>query len=139
MSMKRSPLPIRSRGLQPIQPASRMNGWLSSRAGISCSSAFDLQKASSWALVAEPETWVLVLDGHAAIGLATVSIGQAIFVGGDRSSIEVGADGLTALIAYPASRPIVSLLQRLSEPSTQLPQPTGPDNPKWTAPAEAST
>lgn len=99
----------------------------------------DLQKASSWALVAEPETWVLVLDGHAAIGLATVSIGQAIFVGGDRSSIEVGADGLTALIAYPASRPIVSLLQRLSEPSTQLPQPTGPDNPKWTAPAEAST
>ena len=99
----------------------------------------DLQEASSWALVAEPETWVLVLDGHAAIGLATVSIGQAIFVGGDRSSIEVGANGLTALIAYPAARPIDSLLQRLCEPSTQLAQPAAPDDPKWTALAEART
>ena len=99
----------------------------------------DLQEASSWALVAEPETWVLVLDGHAAIGLATASIGQAIFVSGDRSSIEVGANGLTALIAYPAARPIDSLLQRLCEPLTQLAQPAAPDDPKWTALAEART
>jgi mannose-6-phosphate isomerase len=97
----------------------------------------DLQAASSWALVAEPETWVLVLDGHAAIGLATVSTGQAVFVGGGRSSIEVGTNGLTALIAYPASRPIVSLLQRLCEPSTQPGQPTALDDPKWAALAEA--
>ena len=47
-----------------------------------------------------------------------VSIGQAMFVGGGRSSIEVGTNGLTALIAYPAARPIDSLLQRLCEPST---------------------
>jgi mannose-6-phosphate isomerase len=99
----------------------------------------DLQEASSWALVAEPETWVLVLDGHAAIGLATVSIGQAMFVGGGRSSIEVGTNGLTALIAYPAARPIDSLLQRLCEPLTQLIQPAAPDDPKWTALAEART
>jgi mannose-6-phosphate isomerase len=99
----------------------------------------DLQEASSWALVAEPETWFLVLDGHAAIGLATASIGQAIFVGGDRSSIEVGANGLTALIAYPSARPIDSLLQRLCEPLTQLAQPAAPDDPKWTAQAEART
>jgi mannose-6-phosphate isomerase len=99
----------------------------------------DLQEASSWALVAEPETWVLVLDGHAAIGLATVSIGQTVFAGGGRSSIEVGANGLTALIAYPAARPIVSLLQRLSEPSTQPVQPAAPDDPKRTALAEART
>ena len=99
----------------------------------------NLQEASSWALVAEPETWVLVLDGHAAIGLATVSVGQAVFAGGGRSSIEVGANGLTALIAYPAARPIVSLLQRLSEPSTQPVQPAAPDDPKRTALAEART
>jgi mannose-6-phosphate isomerase len=97
----------------------------------------DLQEASSWALDAELETWILVLDGHAAIGLATVSIGQAIFIGGDRSSLEVGANGLTALIAYPAARPIDSLLQRLCEPSTQPAQPAAPDDPKWTALAEA--
>jgi mannose-6-phosphate isomerase len=99
----------------------------------------DLPAASSWALVAEPETWVLVLDGHAAIGLATVSIGQAMFVGGGRTSIEVGTNGLSALIAYPAARPIDSLLQRLCEPLTQLTQTAAPDDPKWTALAEVRT
>jgi mannose-6-phosphate isomerase len=99
----------------------------------------DLREASSWALLAEPETWILVLDGHAAIGLAMVSIGQAMFVGGGRSSIEVGTNGLAALIAYPAARPIDSLLQRLCEPSTQLIQSAAPDDPKWTALAEART
>jgi mannose-6-phosphate isomerase len=99
----------------------------------------DLPAASSWALVAEPETWVLILDGHAAIGLATVSIGQAMFVGGGRTSVEVGTNGLTALIAYPAARPIDSLLQRLCEPLSQLIQPAAPDDPKWAALAEART
>jgi mannose-6-phosphate isomerase len=78
----------------------------------------DLPKGSSWALLAEPETWILVLDGHAAIGLTAVSIGQAAFVAGGRTSIEVGINGLTALVAYPATAPIGSLLQRLGEPST---------------------
>jgi mannose-6-phosphate isomerase len=79
---------------------------------------FDLPKGSSWALLAELETWILVLDGHAAIGLTAVSIGQAAFVGGGRTSIEVGINGLTALVAYPAAAPIGSLLQRLGEPSS---------------------
>ena len=83
----------------------------------------ELPEGSSWALLAEPETWMLVLGGHAAIGLSAVSIGQAIFVGGGRTSIEVGASGLSALIAYPASHPVVSLLQSLGE------QPGKPDNP----------
>jgi mannose-6-phosphate isomerase len=78
----------------------------------------DLPAGSSWALLPEPETWVLVLDGHAAVGLTAVSAGQAIFAGGGRSSIEVGANGLTALVAYPATAPVASLLQGLGEPST---------------------
>jgi mannose-6-phosphate isomerase len=77
----------------------------------------ELPAGSSWALLADPETWILVLDGHAAIGLAAASIGQTIFVGGGRSSIEVGPEGLSALIAYPAARPLDALLQRLGEPS----------------------
>ena len=77
----------------------------------------DLPEGSSWALLAEPETWILVLDGHAAIGLAALSAGEAIFAAGGRSSIEVGANGLTALVAYPATAPVASLLQRLGEPS----------------------
>jgi mannose-6-phosphate isomerase len=66
-------------------------------------------------MLAEPETWMLVLDGHAAIGLAAASIGEAVFIGGGRTRIEVGTNGLSALIAYPASRPIDDLLQRLGE------------------------
>jgi len=80
----------------------------------------DLPAGSSWALLAERETWMLLLDGHAAIGLKAVSIGQAIFVSGDRTSIEVGASGLSALVAYPGAAPVAALLQTLGEPSTGL-------------------
>ena len=90
----------------------------------------ELPESSSWALLAESETWILVLGGHAAIGLTAASIGQAVFVGGGRSSIEVGADGLSALIAYPANRPIDSLLQALGE------QPASPVNPAAFVPAQ---
>jgi len=81
---------------------------------------FELPKGSSWALIAERETWILVLDGHAAIGLAAVSAGQAIFASGGRASIEVGANGLTALVAYPSTAPVASLLQALGDKSTSL-------------------
>lgn len=85
---------------------------------------FDLPAGSSWALVAEQETWMLVLDGRAAIGLKAISVGQAVFANGGRSSIEVGVNGLTALVAYPAAAPITGLLQTLGEPSAGLPART---------------
>ncbi len=100
---------------------------------------FDLPGGSSWALQGEPETWMLVLDGHAAIGLATVAIGQAVFLGGGRTSIEVGANGLTALVAYPAAAPIASLLQTLGEPAKN-PVPSIPGAlPELTDLSEART
>ena len=99
----------------------------------------DLPAGSSWALLADSETWVLALDGHAAIGLAALSVGQAIFAGGGRASIEVGANGLTALVAYPASGPIGSLLHRLSGQSTRPVQPVAADLAKLTGLAEAHT
>ena len=55
----------------------------------------DLSANTSWALNTDRETWFLVLDGHAAIGLAAASVGEAIFMGDDRASIEVGADGFS--------------------------------------------
>jgi mannose-6-phosphate isomerase len=97
----------------------------------------ELPEGSSWALLAEPETWILVLDGHAAIGLTAASIGQAIFVGGGRTSIEVGINGLITLIAYPASRPINSLLQRLGEQPDDPANPAAPAVPQIAGPAEA--
>ena len=99
----------------------------------------ELPEGSSWALLAEPETWIVVLDGHAAIGLAALSIGQAVFVAGGRTSIEVGINGLTALVAYPASAPIGSLLQRLGEPSTNLPPPAAAAVSQLTGLAQALT
>ena len=64
----------------------------------------ELLEGSSWVLFAEPDTWIFLLDGHAIIGLAAASIGETIFIAGGRTSIEVGNNGLSALIAYPASR-----------------------------------
>jgi mannose-6-phosphate isomerase len=90
-------------------------------------------------LLAEAETWILVLDGHAAIGLATASIGQAIFVGGGRTSIEVGVNGLAALVAYPANVPVGSLLQRLGEPSANPVPQAAMAVPQLTGLAEAQT
>jgi mannose-6-phosphate isomerase len=97
----------------------------------------ELPESSSWALGADPETWILILDGHAAIGLAAASVGEAIFVGGGRTSIEVGVDGLTALVAYPATAPIGSLLQPLGEPSTNPPSSVARELPQLTGLATA--
>jgi mannose-6-phosphate isomerase len=97
----------------------------------------ELPEGSSWALLAEAETWVLALDGHAAIGLIAVSKGQAVFIGGGRTSIEVGNNGLTALIAYPASRPIDSLLQRLGEQPGKPVTPATSSVAQFADPAEA--
>ena len=74
----------------------------------------DLSANTSWALNADRETWFLVLDGRAAIGLAAASVGEAIFIGDDHASIEVGPDGFSSLIAYPGPDPISSLLQDLA-------------------------
>jgi mannose-6-phosphate isomerase len=97
----------------------------------------ELPEGANWALLADSETWVLALDGHAAIGSAALSVGQAIFVGGGRASIEVGAGGLTALVAYPASGPIGSLLQRVTGRSTTPVQPVAAELAKLTGLAEA--
>ena len=75
----------------------------------------ELPAGSSWALFPDPETWILTLDGQAAIGSTAASMGQAIFIDGGRTIIEVGNGGLSALLAYPANRPIDVLLQRLCD------------------------
>jgi mannose-6-phosphate isomerase len=75
----------------------------------------DLLANTGWALATDRETWFLVIEGHAAIGLAAASAGEAIFMGDDRASIEVGADGFSGLIAYPGPDPVAPLLQDLSQ------------------------
>jgi mannose-6-phosphate isomerase len=79
----------------------------------------DLPAASNWTLDADRETWILVVEGHARIGLTNATIGDAIFVEADRAGVEVGPDGMSGLIAYPGPDPVISLLQDSGERMTK--------------------
>ncbi|MEA2795938.1 MAG: mannose-6-phosphate isomerase, partial [Bradyrhizobium sp.] len=48
----------------------------------------DLQANSNWALNADRETWILVIEGSARIGLIAASVGDAVFAEADRAGIE---------------------------------------------------
>src|SRR5258705_7664699 len=61
----------------------------------------DLPAISIWALNADQETWILVIEGHARIGLANASAGDAVFAEADRVGIVVGPDGMSGLMASP--------------------------------------
>jgi mannose-6-phosphate isomerase len=79
----------------------------------------DLPANSIWALNADQETWILVIAGHARIGLANASVGDAVFAEADRAGIEVGPDGMSGLMAYPGPDPIMPLLQESGEQMTK--------------------
>jgi len=71
----------------------------------------DLLSKSNWELHAERETWLLVLEGHARIGLVNAFAGEAMFLEAEDASIEVGAEGLKGLLAYLATEPSAGLLR----------------------------
>jgi mannose-6-phosphate isomerase len=99
----------------------------------------DLPQGSNWTLLAGQETWILVLDGHAGIGSTGASIGEAIFVGGDRTGIKVGPNGWSGLIAYPGPDPIASLLLSPGEHSTGMAIPAAPAVPQFSGFVEVLT
>jgi mannose-6-phosphate isomerase len=80
----------------------------------------ELPPNSNWELHAEQETWVLVLDGYARVGLMNAFVGEAMFVEADDASLRVGADGLTALLAYLGPNPDPRLLRKLDEQAAGL-------------------
>jgi mannose-6-phosphate isomerase len=61
----------------------------------------DLVPGSVWTLDAPKETWILAIEGHAQLDAIRMSLGDAAFLEADNAKIEVGADGLKALLAYP--------------------------------------
>jgi mannose-6-phosphate isomerase len=71
----------------------------------------DLAAHSIWALDADRETWVLVIEGQARIGSTNTTVGDAIFAEADRADIEAGPGGMSALVAYPGPQPVIDLLQ----------------------------
>ena len=99
----------------------------------------DLPANSVWALNADQETWILVIKGHARIGLTNTTLGDAIFVEADRAGIEVGPDGMSGLIAYPGPDPVISLLQDSGERMTESAGTSASPSPKSNEIVEAQT
>jgi len=71
----------------------------------------DLPSQSNWELRAEHETWLLVLEGDAQVGLMNAFVGEAIYLDAENTSIKAGSHGLKGLVAYLATEPSRSLLQ----------------------------
>jgi mannose-6-phosphate isomerase len=92
----------------------------------------DLPANSSWALNATRETWVLVIEGQARVGRTSLKVGDAVFAEADRAGIDVGPDGMSALLAYPGPDPVVALLEDSGEhmtksASTSVARPSKPE------------
>jgi mannose-6-phosphate isomerase len=98
----------------------------------------DLQANSNWALNADRETWILVIEGGARIGSIAASVGDAVFAEADRAGIEAGPDGMSCLIAYPGPDPSTPLLQESEVQTIKSGTPASP-SPKSNEIAEAQT
>ena len=101
----------------------------------------DLPPRSTWDLHAQRETWVLVLDGRAKIGLMNAFVGEAVFLDAEQAGIEAGPEGLKGLVAYPGPEPDPSLLRRRSGQSAASSRSRKPpllDRPARVASAAAS-
>jgi mannose-6-phosphate isomerase len=124
----------------PLQAQSGPRRLTTARTALVASAPFvieriDLPANSHWSLDADRETWILAIEGRARIGLTNMSIGDAVFVEGERTGIEVGPDGMSGLMAYPGPDPVVALLQD----SAELPKLAGTsalDSPKQSATVE---
>jgi mannose-6-phosphate isomerase len=128
----------------PVQTQSGKQRLAAGRTALIANSHFvleriDLPANSRWTLNADRETWVLVIEGHARIGLTNTTVGDAIFVEADRAGIEVGPDGMSGLIAYPGPDPVISLLQDSGEQMTKPAGTSAVRSPKSTEIVEAQT
>jgi mannose-6-phosphate isomerase len=74
----------------------------------------DLPPQSVWELDAPSETWLLVIDGHARLGPTDLYAGDALFMDADRAILGAGPDGLSGLVAYPATQSRQNLLRELA-------------------------
>jgi mannose-6-phosphate isomerase len=70
----------------------------------------DLPSQSDWEFHAEHETWLLVVEGDARVGLMNAFVGKAVCLDAERTSITAGSHGLKGLVAYLATEPSRGLL-----------------------------
>jgi len=80
---------------------------------------------SHWELLADTETWLLVLSGEATFDLVRASQGEAIFAEGQSVNVRTEQGGLKGLIAYATAKPVAGLLRRLDEQTAAAPAAPG--------------
>jgi mannose-6-phosphate isomerase len=73
----------------------------------------DLAPRTTWRFDAGHETWLFVMRGSAQIGSLAVGRAGVVFADGERTQIDAGDNGLTALAAYPGAEVDLRLLRRL--------------------------
>jgi mannose-6-phosphate isomerase len=128
----------------PVQGQSGPRSLTAARTALISSPHFvleriDLRANSNWALDADRETWILVIEGRARIGLISASVGDAVFAEADRGGIEVGPDGMSCLVAYPGPDPTMPLLQESGAQTSKSAGTFASPSPKSNKIAEAQT
>jgi mannose-6-phosphate isomerase len=81
----------------------------------------ELPAQSHWELHAEHETWLLVIEGDARVGLMNAFVGEAIYLDAEHAPIRAGRHGLKGLVAYLAAEPSLSLLHQRDGQDLQSP------------------
>jgi mannose-6-phosphate isomerase len=138
---------VANAGVAPAGPLPRALG--PGRTLLVTSPYFILEKIdapprSKWTIGAQHETWLLVLKGHARIGLMNTFVGEAVFLEKEVTTLKAGAAGVQALVAYKGREPDMLMLRLVrgsqsriagdaSAPATLLstvskrPRPTAPE------------
>ncbi|EIG61679.1 phosphomannose isomerase [Bradyrhizobium sp. WSM1253] len=116
---------VATAGPRQIQlPSERLSG---ARTVLTVNSYFaleqiDLAPGSVWMLDAPKETWLLAIEGQAQLGSTRLAPGEAIFLEADHAEIEVGANGLKALLAYPGPKiNLAALIERSAASASRAP------------------
>lgn len=105
---------VANAGVAPAGPLPRALG--PGRTLLVTSPYFILEKIdapprSKWMVGAPHETWLLVLSGHARIGLVNTFAGEAVFLEREMTTLQAGAAGAQALVAYEARQPEATMLR----------------------------
>ena len=72
---------------------------------------FDAPARSKWTVGAQQEIWLLVLKGHARVGLMNALVGEAVFLEKEATTLKAGTAGVQALVAYKAREPDMLMLR----------------------------
>ena len=91
------------------------------------SSHFILEKIdaaphSEWSVRARHESWLLVVAGNARVGLIQTFPGEAVFLEREATTLQAGAAGMHALIAYEAEQPDMAMLRMVGGSQPRIPE-----------------